>query len=131
MAEKVAWWKFLWQQKMMKTPVYDPAWWAKQVAFADELITDHNDLSWLQWWTTDEYYHLNSYDYSLIQEKTEDKVYTYNLDWTINTITFSWWRVVTYSYTDWEITSWSDTIRTWTVLRDDDGNITNIDVTAL
>jgi len=49
----------------------------------------------------------------------QSKTYAYNIDWTINTITFSWWRVITYSYTDWEIISWSDTMRTWTVTRTD------------
>ena len=93
--------------KYMKITTYDPAWWAKQVAFEEDLQEVIDGIYELQ-----------------------DKTYAYNLDWTINTITFSWWRVITYSYTDWEITSWSDTIRTWTVTRTD-WVITAITVTVL
>ena len=59
----------------------------------------------------------------------QSKTFTYNLDGTIDTITFSGGRVITYSYTDGEVVSWTDTIRTWTVIRDVDGNITNINIT--
>lgn len=59
----------------------------------------------------------------------QDKTYAYNLDGTINTITFSDGRVITYTYTSGEVVSWTDTIRTWTVVRDVNGNITNINIT--
>jgi len=59
----------------------------------------------------------------------QDKTYDYNTDGTIDTITFSGGRVITYTYDDGEITSWADGIRTWTVVRDGDGNITNINIT--
>lgn len=31
--------------KKMDISIYDPAWWAKQVAFEEDVITEHNDLN--------------------------------------------------------------------------------------
>jgi len=64
-----------------------------------------------------------------LNEIFEDKTYDYNIDGTIDTISFSGGRVITYTYDDGEIVSWTDTIKTWTVVRDGDGNITNINIT--
>lgn len=60
----------------------------------------------------------------------QSKTYAYNGDWTINTITFTDGRVITYHYDTGVIDYWSDTVRKRTVTRVA-GVITAITVTVL
>ena len=90
---------------------------------------------------------LNSDDYLLLNQSTpqkvtgtvladhfvpfQDKTYAYNVDGTLNTVTFTDGRVITYTYSSGLLVSWTDTVYEWTVTRDVNGVITKIEVDSL
>ena len=52
----------------------------------------------------------------------------YNPDGSVSQISYEGGDVITYSYSQGQVSSWSDGNRTWTVVKDIDGNIININI---
>ena len=63
---------------------------------------------------------LTSQESAILWSAFSTSVIARNWDWTINTITYATGRVITYTYSAGIVTSYTDTVNTWTINRTDD-----------